>query len=155
MDDKNIINSAIKKIKKALDIIKFDKSEKLINMTKTYSFVLVILKISLDKKAEYNIKSITYEFQKSLLPDLNSKTSLSHLVNSSNKNDIIINFKVVNNMNRKLANIEKTIFNKCVNELNKNGEHNSTFLTFLVSINDKVYCDAQSYISNSNELMKK
>ena len=152
LDDKKVINSAIKKIKKVLDIIKFDKSEKLINMTKTYSFVLVILKI---KKAEYDIKSITYEFQKSLLPDLNSKSFLSYLVNSSNKNDIIINFKVVNNMNREITNTAKIILNNCVYDLNIKEEHNSTFLTFLVAVNDKIYCNAQSYISDSNEKMRK
>ena len=39
LDDKNIIKSSIEKIEKVLDIIKFDKSEKLINMTKIYNFV--------------------------------------------------------------------------------------------------------------------
>ena len=155
LDDKKVINSAIKKIKKTLDIIKFDKSEKLINMTKSYNFVLAILKISLDKKSEYDMKTLTYEFQKSLLPDLNSKSSLSYLVNNSNKNDIIINFKVVNNMNREIANTAKTILNNCVAELNKKGDHNSTFLTFLVAVHDKIYCNAQSYISDSNEKMRK
>lgn len=119
LDDKKVINSAIKKIKKTLDIIKFDKSEKLVNMTKSYNFVLAILKISLDKKAEYDMKSLTYDFQKSLLPDLNSKSPLSYLINNSNRNDIIINFKVVNNMNTQIANTAKAILSNCVSELNK------------------------------------
>ena len=155
LDDKKIINSAIKKIKKTLDIIKFDKSEKLMNMTKSYNFVLAILKIALDKKTEYDMKTLTYEFQKSLLPDLNSKSPLTYLVNNSNRNDIIINFKVVNNMNREIGNTARNILNNCVSELNKLGEHGSTFLTFLVAVHDKVYCNAQSYISDLNEKMRK
>jgi tetratricopeptide (TPR) repeat protein len=154
LDDKKVINSAIKKIKKTLDIIKFDKSEKLVNMTKSYNFVLAILKISLDKKAEYDMKSLTYDFQKSLLPDLNSKSPLSYLINNSNRNDIIINFKVVNNMNTQIANTAKAILSNCVSELNKKGDHNSTFLTFLVAVYDKVFCNAQSYISDTNEKMR-
>jgi tetratricopeptide (TPR) repeat protein len=155
LDDKKVINSAIKKIKKTLDMIKFDKSEKLVNMTKSYNFVLAILKISLDKKSEYDMKTLTYEFQKSLLPDLHNKSSSSYLINNSNRDDIIINFKVVNNMNREISNTAKNILNNCVNELNKKGEHNSIFLTFLVAVHDKVYCNAQSYISDTNENMRK
>ena len=155
LDDKKVINSAIKKIKKTLDMIKFDKSEKLVNMTKSYNFVLAILKISLEKKSEYDMKTLTYDFQKNLLPDLNNKSSSSYLVNNSNRDDIIINFKVVNNMNREISNTAKNILNNCVNELNKKGEHNSIFLTFLVAVHDKVYCNAQSYISDTNEKMRK
>jgi tetratricopeptide (TPR) repeat protein len=155
LDDKKVINSAIKKIKKTLDMIKFDKSEKLVNMTKSYNFVLAILKISLEKKSEYDMKTLTYDFQKNLLPDLNNKSSSSYLVNNSNRDDIIINFKVVNNMNREISNTAKNILNNCVNELNKKGEHNSIFLTFLVAVHDKVYCNAQSYISDTNENMRK
>jgi tetratricopeptide (TPR) repeat protein len=116
---------------------------------------LAILKISLDKKSEYDMKTLTYEFQKSLLPDLHNKSSSSYLINNSNRDDIIINFKVVNNMNRQIANTAKTILNNCVAELNKKGDHNSTFLTFLVAVHDKIYCNAQSYISDSNEKMRK
>lgn len=123
-------------------------------MTKSYNFVLAILKISLDKKAEYDMKSLTYDFQKSLLPDLNSKSPLSYLINNSNRNDIIINFKVVNNMNTQIANTAKAILSNCVSELNKKGDHNSTFLTFLVAVYDKVFCNAQSYISDTNEKMR-
>jgi hypothetical protein len=155
LDDKKVINSAIKKIKKTLDMIKFDKSEKLVNMTKSYNFVLAILKISLDKKSEYDMKTLTYEFQKSLLPDLHNKSSSSYLINNSNRDDIIINFKVVNNMNREISNTAKNILNNCVTELNKKGEHNSIFLTFLVAVHDKVHCNAQSYISDTNEKMRK
>ena len=154
LDDKKVIKIAIEKIKKVLDIIKIAKSKKLINITKSYNFVLAILKISLDKKEEYDIKSIAYEFQKSFLPDLNSKSSLNYLINN-NRNDIIINFKVVNNMNREITNTAKTILINCVNELNKRGDHNSTFLTFLVAVNDKIYWNAKSYINDSNEKMRK
>lgn len=155
LEDKKIINSAIKKIKKTLDIIKSDKNEKLVNLIISYNFVLAILKISLDKKTEYDMKTLTYEFQKNLLPDLNSKSNLNYLVNNNNKDDIIINFKIVNNMNREIANSAKNILTNCLNELNKKGEHNSIFLTFLVAVHDKVFCNVQSYISDTNEKMRK
>jgi tetratricopeptide (TPR) repeat protein len=58
-------------------------------------------------------------------------------------------------MNREISNTAKNILNNCVNELNKKGEHNSIFLTFLVAVHDKVYCNAQSYISDTNEKMRK
>jgi len=122
-------------------------------MTKSYNFVLAKLKISLDKKSEYDIKSIAYELQKSFLPDLNSKLSLNYLVNN-NRNDIIINFKVLNNMNREITNTAKTILNNCVNERNKREDLNSAFLTFLIAVNDKINRNSQSYISDSNEKMR-
>ena len=68
VDNKKIVNSAIKKIKKTLEIIKKDtNNEKLVNITKTYSFILAILEISLTKQTKFDLKSLASEFRQSFL----------------------------------------------------------------------------------------
>jgi hypothetical protein len=155
LENKKAINSAIKKIKKSLEIIKNDKnSEKLKQMFLTYSFVLAMLEVGLNKKTNFDLKTLAFDFQKSFIPDLGSKSPLSYIINDENRNSIILDFKIINSMNSEIANYAKSILNKCVSELQNKNYQKSTFLNFILAVHDKVYCNAESYISDSNEKMR-
>ena len=155
LENKKAINSAIKKIKKSLEIIKNDKnSEKLKQMFLTYSFVLSMLEIGLNKKTNFDLKTLAFDFQRSFIPDLGSKSHLNYIINEENKDGIILDFKIINSMNSEIANYAKSILNKCVSELQNKTYQKSTFLNFILAVHDKVYCNAESYISDSNEKMR-
>jgi hypothetical protein len=155
LENKKAINSAIKKIKKSLEIIKNDKnSEKLKQMFLTYNFVLAMLEIGLNKKTDFDLKTLAFDFKKNFIPDLNSKSYLNYIINEENRNSIILDFKVINSMNSEIVNYAKDILNKCVSELQSKTYQKSTFLNFILAVHDKVYCNAESYISDSNEKMR-
>ena len=154
LDNKNAINSAIKKIKKTLEIIKNDKNEKLKQMFLTYSFVLSMLEIGLNKKTNFDLKTLAFDFQRSFIPDLGSKSHLNYIINEENKDGIILDFKIINSMNSEIANYAKSILNKCVSELQNKTYQISTFLNFILAVHDKIYCNAESYISDPNEKMR-
>ena len=155
LDDSKAINSAIKKIKKTLDIIKYDKDNaKLKDLVKAYTFVLAILEIGLTKRTNFNLLSLSSDFQQSFLPDINSKSSLHYLINDQNREDSIIDFKIINNMNPDIANSAKNILNRCVNEIQNKNNSKSIFLTFIVAIHDKINRYSESYISDKNEKMR-
>ena len=152
LDNKKAINSAMKKMKKTLEIIKNDKnSTKLNQMYLTYSFVLAMLEIGLNKKTDFDLKTLAFDFQKNFIPDLNSKSHLNYIINEDNKNSIILDFKVINSMNSEIANYAKLILNKCVSELQSKNYQKTCFLNFILAVHDKIYCNAESYISDSNE----
>ena len=155
LDDSKAINSAIKKIKKSLDIIKYDKDNgKLKDLVKAYTFVLAILEIGLTKRTNFNLLSLSSDFQKSFLPDINNKSNLNYLINDENREDSIIDFKIINNMNAEIANSAKSILNKCVSEIQNKNNSKSIFLTFIVAIHDKINRYSESYISDKNEKMR-
>ena len=64
------------------------------------------------------------------------------------------NDKVINSMNSEIANCAKSILNKCVSELQNKTYQISTFLNFILAVHDKIYCNAESYISDPNEKMR-
>ena len=156
LDNKKAINSALKKIKKTLDIIRYDKNnEKLVNLVKAFTFVQAILEVSLTKRTDFDLKTLAYDFQKCFIPDLNNRSPIGYIVNKENKDSTIIDFKVVNNMNTQITNTAKDILNRCVGDIQKKNFKNSTFLIFISAVHDKVYCNSESYISDSNEKMRK
>ena len=155
LDNKKAINSAIKKIKKTLEIIKNDKnSEKLKNMFLTYSFVQALLEVGLNKKTDFDLKTLAFDFQKNFIPDMKSKSELNYIVNEENRNSIILDFKIINSMNSEIANYAKSILNDCVNELQNKSYQKSSFLNFILAVHDKIYCNVESYISDLNEKMR-
>ena len=155
LDDQKAINSAIKKIKKTLDIIKNDKNnEKLKDLVKAYNFVLAILEIGLTKRTNFNLMSLSSDFQQTFLPDINSKSNLHYLINEQNREDSIIDFKIINNMNPDISNSAKIILNKCVNEIQNKNNSKSIFFTFIVAIHDKINRYSESYITDKNEKMR-
>ena len=155
LDDQKAINSAIKKIKKTLDIIKYDKNNaKLKDLVKAYTFVLAILEIGLTKRTNFNLLNLSSEYQQAFLPDINSKTNLNYLITDQNREDSIIDFKIINNMNSSISNNAKSILNKCVNEIQNKNNSKSIFFTFIIAIHDKINRYSESYITDKNEKMR-
>ena len=96
LDDKKSINSAIKKIRKILNIIKNDKnSQKLIQLTKAYTFALAIFEVLLYKKTEFDLEILAKEFKNSFLPDLENRSPISYFVNEQNRENIILDFHII------------------------------------------------------------
>ena len=157
VDNKKIVNSAIKKIKKTLEIIKKDtNNEKLVNITKTYSFILAILEISLTKQTKFDLKSLASEFRQSFLPGLEKSNSSEYYINAQNEDNIIIDFQIINNnMNKEISDKAKTILKNCQNEINKGNNSNNIFLTFISAMHNKINNYSLSYISDKNETKRK
>ena len=156
LDDKKAINSAIKKIKKSLDMIKKEtQNTKLVNLTKEYNFILAILEVNLNKTTEYDLKKIASEFRNFFLPDLDNKSSYSHVITEENRENVIINFQIINNMNQEIASKAKNILIKKEEELSKINISNNIFLTFISAIHDKINFYSHSYISDNNERQRK
>ena len=147
VDNKKIVNSAIKKIKKTLEIIKKDtNNEKLVNITKTYSFILAILEISLTKQTKFDLKSLASEFRQSFLPGLEKSNSSEYYINEQNEDNIIIDFQIIsNNMNKEISDKAKTILKNCQNEINKGNNSNNIFLTFISAMHNKINNYSLSY----------
>jgi hypothetical protein len=155
LDNHKAINSAIKKIKKTLDIIKNDKNnEKLKDLVKAYNFILAILEVGLTKRTDLNLMNLSSDFQRTFLPDINSKQSANYLINEQNKDNSIIDFKIINNMNTEISNCAKNILNRCVSEIQNKNYSNSIFYTFIVAVHDKINRYSESYITDKNEKMR-
>ena len=157
LDNKKIVNSAIKKIKKTLEIIKKDtKSEKLVNITKAYTFILAILEIGLTKQTDLDLKNLASEFRQSFLPNLEKTNSSEYYINDQNEDNIIIDFQIISsNMNQQISEKSASILNKCKSEINKGNNSNTLFLTFLLGIHNKINTYSHSYISDKNEQTRK
>ena len=158
LDDKKAINSAIKKIRKSLEMIGKEKNNtKLVNLTKEYTFVLAILEINLNKTTKFDMKTLASEFRNFFLPDLDNKSHYSPVITEENRENIIIDFQIINNnMNPEIANKAKNILIRGETEINKNNSsNNDLFLTFASSIHDKINYYSNSYISDNNESQRK
>ena len=156
LDNHKAINSAIKKIKKTLELIKYDKNnEKLKGLYTAYTFVLSILEIGLTKRTNFNLMTLANDFQTTFLPNVISGEPLNYLINEENKNDIIIDFKIINNMNSEIVTSAKNILNNSLNAISKKNYSNSIFLTFIMAVHDKINRYCQSYITDKNEKMRK
>ena len=156
LDNKKAINSAIKKIKKSLEMIKKDNdNKKLVEYTKVYSFVLAILEVGLNKKTDFDLKSLAGEFRNSFLPDLDNRSPFNYFINELNRENIIIDFQIINNMNTEISSKAEKILYKSESEIKKSTDSNDLFLTFIFSIHDKINFYSNSYISDKNELKRK
>jgi hypothetical protein len=159
LDDKNAITSAIKRIRKTLDIMKNDKdTPKIKKLTKAYTFILAILEISLNKKTDYDIKTLAGDFQNTFLPDLSiSSTPLNYLVNEENKDSTILNLRIINNMNPQIEMTAKEILNRSLEQIAKknNNDNPSLFLNFILAVHDKVNQYCNSYITDESKDMRR
>ena len=158
LDDKKAINSAIKKIRKSLEMINKEKNNtKLVNLTKEYTFVLAILEVNLNKTTKFDMKTLASEFRNYFLPDLDNKSHYSPVITEENRENIIIDFQIINNnMNQEISNKAKNILIRSETEINKNNSSdNDLFLTFASAIHDKINYYSNSYISDNNENQRK
>ena len=156
LGDEKKINTAIKKLKKTLNIIKSEQSkdEKFKQLIIDYEFLLSILEIGLNKQTDYDIKNTAFAFQKLFLENVKNK-KFSFFVTNENKNSLIVNLKIINNMNQDIEEFSKNLIYFCIKELEKNSLNYNIFFVFIGVCHDKVYNYAQSYISDKNEEKKK
>ena len=156
LNDKTSIQSAIKKIKKAIGMIDNESNEKLtIQIVKAYRFFLAILEISLTQETKYDMKKLANEFQKLFLPDMKSNAFKNDIVTENNKESIIMDFKIINNMNDEIYNISKSIGVGCYKDIVEHKKFNiNNFIILLSFYHDKIYRYSESYITDNNEEKK-
>ena len=154
LNDKVLIEKAIKKIKKALELIGKNTDDKKINdLFQAYKFVISILEICLNQKTENNILLLSKEFKRILLPDLKSNAYHNDIVNKDNKESIIINFKIIDNeYQNDIYNCSKSILEKSYKELKERKNVDTTnFIIFLSAYHDKIYRYSERYIASKKE----
>ena len=154
LNDKVLIEKAIKKIKKALELIGKNTDDKKINdLFQAYKFVISILEICLNQKTENNILLLSKEFKRILLPDLKSNAYHNDIVNKDNKESIIINFKIIDNeYQNDIYNCSKSIREKSYKELKERKNVDTTnFIIFLSAYHDKIYRYSERYIAPKKE----
>ena len=154
LNDKVLIEKAIKKIKKALELIGKNTDDKKINdLFQAYKFVISILEICLNQKTENNILLLSKEFKRILLPDLKSNAYHNDIVNKDNKESIIINFKIIDNKYQDdIYNCSKSILEKSYKELKERKNVDTTnFIIFLSAFHDKIYRYSERYIAPKKE----
>ena len=154
LNDKVLIEKAIKKIKKALELIGKNTDDKKINdLFQAYKFVISILEICLNQKTENNILLLSKEFKRILLPDLKSNAYHNDIVNKDNKESIIINFKIIDNeYQNDIYNCSKSILEKNYKELKERKNVDTTnFIIFLSAYHDKIYRYSERYIASKKE----
>ena len=154
LNDKVLIEKAIKKIKKALELIGKNTDDKKINdLFQAYKFVISILEICLNQKTENNILHLSKEFKRILLPDLKSNAYHNDIVNKDNKESIIINFKIIDNeYQNDIYNCSKSILEKSYKELKERKNVDTTnFIIFLSAFHDKIYRYSERYIASKKE----
>ena len=154
LNDKVLIEKAIKKIKKALELIGKNTDDKKINdLFQAYKFVISILEICLNQKTENNILLLSKEFKRILLPDLKSNAYHNDIVNKDNKESIIINFKIIDNeYQNDIHNCSKSILEKSYKELKERKNVDTTnFIIFLSAYHDKIYRYSERYIASKKD----
>ena len=154
LNDKVLIEKAIKKIKKALELIGKNTDDKKINdLFQAYKFVISILEICLNQKTENNILLLSKEFKRILLPDLKSNAYHNDIVNKDNKESIIINFKIIDNKYQDdIYNCSKSILEKSYKELKERKNVDTTnFIIFLSAYHDKIYRYSERYIASKKD----
>ena len=154
LNDKVLIEKAIKKIKKALELIGKNTDDKKINdLFQAYKFVISILEICLNQKTENDILHLSKEFKRILLPDLKSNAYHNDIVNKDNKESIIINFKIIDNeYQNDIHNCSKSILEKSYKELKERKNVDTTnFIIFLSAYHDKIYRYSERYIAPKKE----
>ena len=154
LNDKVLIEKAIKKIKKALELIGKNTDDKKINdLFQAYKFVISILEICLNQKTENDILHLSKEFKRILLPDLKSNAYHNDIVNKDNKESIIINFKIIDNKYQDdIYNCSKSILEKSYKELKERKNVDTTnFIIFLSAFHDKIYRYSEGYIASKKE----
>ena len=154
LNDKVLIEKAIKKIKKALELIGKNTDDKKINdLFQAYKFVISILEICLNQKTENDILHLSKEFKRILLPDLKSNAYHNDIVNKDNKESIIINFKIIDNKYQDdIYNCSKSILEKSYKELKERKNVDTTnFIIFLSAFHDKIYRYSERYIASKKE----
>ena len=153
LNDKASIQSAIKKIKKAIELKGNDYNNKTINeLYKAYRFTLAILEISLEQKTQLDIISLSSEFKRIFIPDIASNRFQNYIVTENNKESIIVDLNIINKMNEEIVRCSKNIMDSTKKILKDHKNINNTYLMiFLVSHHDKIFQYSKSFVTDKNE----
>ena len=149
LNHKPSIQAAIRKIKKALGMLGNESNDKKISeLIKGYKFYLANLEISLNQKTE-DILYLAGEFKEALLPELKSKALTNNIVTENNKDSIIIDLKIINNMNKDIYDCSKKIMEFSHKSLmSEKNANNTNFTICLSSFHDKIFRYSESFITD-------
>ena len=153
LNNKKVIEKAIKKIKKVFRMIGNDiNDQKLLKLFQAHKFSLAILQICLNQKSENNISEISNEFKKIFLPDLKKYAIQNDIIDINNRDNIIINLEIINNKDKDIYFDSNFIIAKNENILNKEKNSNtSNFIIFLSSCHNKIYRYLELYTSSKKK----
>jgi hypothetical protein len=156
LNDKVSIQSSIRKIKKALGMLDNESNDKrTIEIIKAYRFVVANLEVSLKQETDYNMKKLAMEFQNIFIPDLSSNAFNNYIVTENNKESIIMDFKIINNMNQEVYIVSKSIGNSCYkNILDYKKENINNFIILLSFYHDKIYRYSESFVTDEDDNKK-
>ena len=156
LNHKPSIQSATKKIKKALGMLDHESQDKrTIEILKAYRFVIANLEVWLNQETNYDLKKLATEFQKTFLPDLKSNAFKNYIVTENNKESIIMDFKIINNMNQEVYIVSKSIGNSCYkNILDYKKENINDFIILLSFYHDKIYRYSESFVTDEDDNKK-
>ena len=149
LNKKEYIQNAINKIKSVLDIKEYTNDRKIFNLRLAHKFYLAIIVIMSTQNVIYDLVKLKNEFQNDFLPKINSNDFENDIVTKRNKNSIIINLKILDNMNIQIYQASKNIMNKVYSDLNNNNINTSNFIIFFSSFHDKIYRYLEMYIKGN------
>ena len=156
LNDKASIQSSIRKIKKALGMLDNESNDKrTIEIIKAYRFVVANLEVSLKQETDYNMKKLAMEFQNIFIPDLSSNAFKNYIVTENNKESIIMDFKIINNINQEIYQISKNIGSFCYKNIVEHKKLNiNNFIILLAYYHDKIYRYSEAFVSDDNNEKK-
>ena len=155
LNKKDYIQNAINKIKSVLEIKEDINDRKTLKLRLAFKFYLAILEIMSTQNAKNDLKELKNKFQNDFFPVVGEDDSENDIVTKRNKNSIIINLKILDNINKHIYEASKSIMNEVYSDLNNNNNINtSNFILFLSSFHDKIYRYSELYIK-VNSFIKK
>ena len=157
LNDKTLIEEAIKEIKEALEMpINNNKDKRTIELIKAYRFLLAILEMWLTQEIKYDMKSIASEFKEIFLPDLKSNAYNKYIINEKNKESIIMNLKIVDNTNPEIYKYYENIKEKYSKDLNNQiNLNNINFISLLSFYHEEICLNSEKLIKSKNPYEKK
>lgn len=151
--DKETVIDARKKLLKVLETIENDKDNvKLVCIYNAYNFCVSILNVTLGIY-ENKLREKAAIFRKEFVLEENRSSSakLDYILNAENRDYVVINLNSINNMDIFLNNFEKQIIASYENTIKNNVQLASNqFLTYLISIHNKISRLSESYCTDVN-----
>ena len=154
--NKDVVIEARKKLNKILETIVNDKdNKKLLSIYNAYNFCVSILNVYLGIY-EKNLKEKALIFRNEFIPSDNKNQINNFIINSENRDFILIDLNSINNMDIFLNNFTKDIITSYENLLRNNYILNSNqFLAYLVHTHNNISRLAESYCTDVNVVKRK
>ncbi len=147
INDQKQIESAQKKIIKALDIIKNDsKDQKLVTLKTGYSFITTILQINCKKNVK-DLKEVAASFRSNFLSNINRPVNF--IVTDMNQNDCIMNLNIINNMDHDISNLSRNLIEHYLSDINRNNPLQiNEVMTFIIGVHGLIKYLSESYCTD-------